>query len=148
MHNIDQSLNRLIHKIPSEQPGRIEASHMGCPQGLAFRRTGMARSATSTVSCEKHTFVGDRPSNITNAKKIARTTGGFLTTSFDGAIGGCVHPIGARRRVRRGEPRSCATSSMEGIEWGKNRGDAGRGVMGRALRQPRWSGGRPWTRSR
>jgi hypothetical protein len=39
MHNIDQSLNRLIHKIPSEQPGRIEASHMGCPQGLAFRRT-------------------------------------------------------------------------------------------------------------
>jgi hypothetical protein len=39
MHNIDQSLNRLIHKIPSEQPGRIEASHMGCPEGLAFRRT-------------------------------------------------------------------------------------------------------------
>jgi hypothetical protein len=28
MHNIDQSLNRLIHNIPSEQPGRIEASHM------------------------------------------------------------------------------------------------------------------------
>jgi hypothetical protein len=37
MHNIDQSLNRLIHKIPSEHLGRIEASHMGCPQGLAFR---------------------------------------------------------------------------------------------------------------
>jgi hypothetical protein len=31
MLSIDQSLNILIHKIPSEQPGRIEISHMGCP---------------------------------------------------------------------------------------------------------------------
>jgi hypothetical protein len=46
------SLNRLIHKIPSEQPGRIEASHMGCPQGLAFRRMSQARSAASTTSCD------------------------------------------------------------------------------------------------
>jgi hypothetical protein len=46
------SLNRLIHKIPSEQPGQIEASHMGCPQGLAFRRTSQARNAASTTSCD------------------------------------------------------------------------------------------------
>jgi hypothetical protein len=56
MHNIDRSLNKLIHKIPSEQPGRIETSHMGCPQGSVFRRTGKARSATSTTSCENTQF--------------------------------------------------------------------------------------------
>jgi hypothetical protein len=46
-------------------------SRMDCPQGSAFRRMGRARSATSTVS-----------------------------TSFDGAIGGCAkqRPTGERRR--------------------------------------------------
>jgi hypothetical protein len=42
VHNIDQSLIGLIHKIPREQPGRIETSRMGCPQGSVFRQTGKA----------------------------------------------------------------------------------------------------------
>jgi hypothetical protein len=68
--------------------------------------------------------VGGSSSKITDAEKNSRDSGrGVLTTGFDGAVGGCIHSIGARRRVRRGEPRSCATPSMEGIEWGGgNRG--------------------------
>jgi hypothetical protein len=52
VHNIDQSLIGLIHKIPREQPGRIETSRMGCPQGSVFRQMGKARSAALTTSCD------------------------------------------------------------------------------------------------
>jgi hypothetical protein len=76
MHIIDQSLNRLIHKIPSEQPGRIEASHMGYPQGFAFRRTGKARHRRQAAITHTKKIIGDSSSNITNAKKNSEDSAG------------------------------------------------------------------------
>ena len=75
MHNIDQSLNRLIHKIPSEQPGRIEASHRAVHKAWRFVERAEREERCRPLAAITQKFVDDSSSNIINARKIARTTG-------------------------------------------------------------------------
>jgi hypothetical protein len=90
---------------------RVGTSRMGCPHGSAFR----------PLAAITQKIVGGSSSNITYVGKTVRTAG-VLIEDLRRCGWGCAHPVGARRRVRRGKPRSSATLSMEGIEWGKNRG--------------------------
>jgi hypothetical protein len=74
-----------------------------------------------------HTFVGDRPSNITNVKKIART-GGFLTTSFDDAVGAAYTLLEPDDECDEANLATALLHPWKGSSGGKTGGDAGRGV--------------------
>jgi hypothetical protein len=66
---------------------------MGCPHGSAFRRTGKARSAASTTSCDNtkirwRQFIEHHPRRKNKQRGQRGRGGGVLTTGFDGVADG------------------------------------------------------------
>jgi hypothetical protein len=102
-----------------------------------------------------HTFVGDRPSNITNAKKIARTAGGFSPRVSAARLGAAytrlepddecdeanltavlLHPWKASSGGNRGRCREGVTHGFLLLPWGNRNGGTVGVVLGRRLETP------------
>ena len=81
-------------------------SRMNCPHGSVFHRTGKARRRPLAAKTHNLLAAVHRTSHTLENKH--REQRGFLTTGFDGAVGGCAkqRPTGERRRCCNNTPPS------------------------------------------
>jgi hypothetical protein len=92
-----------------------------------------------------HTFVGDRPSNITNAKKIARTAGGFsprVSTARLGAAQNSEHTAGVDGVLFTAQNKAASRAEALGAaahdekNWAQETAGGNAGAMESALKRP------------
>jgi hypothetical protein len=133
---------------------------MGCPQGLAFRRTDNAQSVASTTSCDNtQKIVGGSSWNITHVGKInSKDSGNFSHHRFRLRRGwGCVastrattHDEGSGERTGGLLQRAACCAFCRAPTTRRFGGAAGKtwlrgaALPGEGAEQRRCAGRRPW----